>query len=137
MQLDRPKVPAEALRSSLTDVEVDVRIWAATLLRQAGPEARDALPSLVRALADSDSIVRGQSAFALAAIGPPAVPGLVEALKSQDINARRLAIFALGKIGPEAKSAKDALAPLLKDPDPEIRQSCANALEKIGSMPAR
>jgi HEAT repeat protein len=137
MRLDRPKIPAEALRSSLTDVEVDVRIWAATLLRQAGPEARDALPSLVRALADSDSIVRGQSAFALAAIGPPAVPGLVETLKSQDINARRLAIFALGKIGPEAKSVKDALTPLLKDPDPEIRQSCANTLEKIGSMPAR
>ena len=93
----------------MKDDDAEVRVYAAAVLRRAGTKARDAVPPLIEVLADHDIVVRGQAAFALAAIGGPAVPQLVETLKSPSIDARRLSVIALGKIGQEAGSARAPL----------------------------
>ena len=49
-----------------------------------GPDAREAIPALVKALSDRDNRVRQASVKALGAIGPaatPAIPVLTRALK--------------------------------------------------------
>jgi HEAT repeat protein len=95
------------------------------------------MASAAAALADPDGAVRGQAAFALAAIGPPAVANLIEASKSPSVDARRLAVFALGKIGPEAATARPALTLLLKDADAEVRMVAAESLSQISQETGR
>ena len=97
-----------------------------------GPDARQAVPALTRALKDHDSHVRGYAAEALGRIGPEAkqsVPTLIQLLGDEDINVRQNATVTLGKIGPESVPA---LIQSLKDENKDIRQLAAEALGKVG-----
>lgn len=63
------------------------RIRAALLLAELGPEAKAAVPTLVRALKDKDPFVRDAAASALGRIGPAAreaVPDLIALLEKQN-----------------------------------------------------
>jgi len=140
----------EPLARALRDRDPRVRGGAARALELMGPRATAAVPVLIAALADHETLAelepaRGSSYVdrdreeeprpsgydaALRAIGAPAVPALLERLDSPDRNARVLALSAIGFIGGEAKSAVPRLLSLLNDP--HIRLEAASALGGIG-----
>ena len=65
-----------------------------------------------------------------------AVPILIKALDDEYEGVRRFAALALGKIGPEAEQAVPALIISLRDDrDKDVRSSAAKALGQIESPP--
>src|SRR5205823_4583221 len=63
------------------------RLQAARLLAKLGPEAKAAVPALVRALKDKDSFIREAAASALGRIGPAAksaAPDFIGLLEQQN-----------------------------------------------------
>ncbi|WP_017297909.1 HEAT repeat domain-containing protein [Nodosilinea nodulosa] len=91
-----------------------------------------AIPSLLKALENSDSDVRMSAAEALGQIGSEAaIPSLLKAIENSDSDVRWSVAEALGKIGSEA--AIPSLLKALEDQDPNVRVSAAEALGKIGS----
>ncbi|MGK0189087.1 MAG: HEAT repeat protein [Verrucomicrobiales bacterium] len=108
---------------------------AAFQLYELGPEAVDALPSLIEALDDDQEQVFFYVVSALAKIGPEAelaIPALIDLLKpvrkryGEQINLR--AVFALSRIG---QAAVPQLRSALKDSDETV---CANALDALALM---
>lgn len=98
----------------------DLRGYAAVILGNIGPEAKDAVPELVDALdVEGDPDFRREVLFTLGRIGPPAapaVPKIIEILKS-DTNERVIsaACYALGSVGTEASEAAPALVGIYND----------------------
>lgn len=105
------------------------RKYAVMALEKLGPEAREAIPALIRTLEDETPDVRWRTVRALGDIGPEAVPALALALGDKDLRIRRYAIWELGKIGPDAVPI---LTGLLWDENPEIRRHAVWALGDIG-----
>lgn len=66
---------------------------------------------------------------------PNALPELCELARSPVANVRRLAASAIGKLAglADAKAAVSALAPLLRDSKPQVRQYAVNALKAYGT----
>jgi HEAT repeat protein len=62
-----------------------------------------------------------------------AVPALIKALKDPDSVVHSYAARALGKIGPGAKPAIAALKEALQDSDPDVDDNAAEALAEIGA----
>jgi len=90
-----------------------IRFRSFLLLKQLGPNARQAIPELTRLLRSHSDETRRRAAEVLGSIGPdakPAVPALVELLKSGDKGDRAVATRALGAIG---LAAREAIPPLL------------------------
>jgi HEAT repeat protein len=78
-RIGAPAVPYVA--GMLNDSDPQVRLRAAQILAQIGPDAEPALPLLVARLRDEDAQVRRASARALGQMGPaaaPAIPALVQ-----------------------------------------------------------
>jgi HEAT repeat protein len=127
----------------LGDPDAAVRREAAQAVRQIGPEARRAIPSLTLLLKDDDEYVCWGAVEALAAIGPePAVaPDLVELLRDRQkllvIGKANIlhgaAARALGRIGPPAIPH---LCRALADDDPDTRDEIARVLRGIGPAAA-
>jgi len=98
-----------ALNAALTHPEA--RYWACLALSEMGPQAKDAVPGLIKVLADERPEVRLQATVALAEIGPAARPAVLELTKllaDKFESVRNSAVFALGRIGD--KTAADAVA---------------------------
>ncbi len=122
----------------------DVREVAARslpeLIRSDRSQGKNAIPSLIEALVDTNVIVRMESASALGVIGPGAsnaVPALTAALhdnvpKMGDFFHGK-AVLALGRIGPAAASAVPALRSLLQNPNAYIRCQAAVSIWQITS----
>jgi HEAT repeat protein len=122
----------------------DRQVWSNALsaIAAIGPDAKDAIPILMR---DLDSrTARGQryperdqgffrSAYALSRIGPPAIPILVDALRGDDTMLRAGAAKALGGMGSIAKEAIPALAENLGHQDKTLREEIISAFGEIGS----
>ncbi len=66
---------------------------------------------------------------------PAALPELVELTRSPEANIRRLAASAIGKLAglADAQTAVSALAPLLRDLKPQVRQYAVKALKVYGT----
>jgi HEAT repeat protein len=128
------KEGVEALRAALKDDNARVRLQAATTLWKV-EQHRDALPTLVRLLTDSDSAIRQDASIDLGAEfgekAVPAVPVLVKVLW-QDSNVAMAAAEALGRVGPTARQAVGALSALLRSRHDEGIQSAA--VEALGLM---
>ncbi len=148
------KTAVPQLVSLLKDSDANVRRSAADALGGIGAEAKTAVPQLVPLLKDSDANVRRSTASALGRIGAEAkaaVPQLIPLLKDSDANVRKSAASALGRIGDvnvrdsaadalgrrrigaETKTVVPQLVALLKDSDPYVRESAADALGRIGA----
>ncbi len=82
-----------------------LRLVCVQALAMVGPRAKDAVPELIRALADAQPRTR--------------------------LNAAR----ALGNIGPDAKAAADALKKATQDGDDNVRKLAAAALTQINADP--
>jgi HEAT repeat protein len=113
---------------------------AAYALGRIGPPAAGAAVDLLKATASRDASLSLISAWALAQIEPGSaksaaktLPILIAGLAHSVPKYRQAAAESLGNLGP---LAKDALAELQKtakeDPDPAVRQTAVQALEKIG-----
>jgi len=127
---------AVELEEMLKSADPAVQAQGAFGLSRLGPEAKAAVPALVRALKSSDTLARQQAALALGRIGPDAgsaVAELSEALNDPEWTVRRQAAQALGLIGTGARSALPALEKLLQGQEKHhlVRQEAQKALAAI------
>jgi HEAT repeat protein len=99
-----------------------VRSLAATAVGQLGPAAREAIPSLLKSLKDSNRSVRINAAIALGLIHEDpttVVPALINILRQEDRrkegeSLRGFIAFALSNFGPAAKDAVPDLVRIAK-----------------------
>jgi HEAT repeat protein/outer membrane protein assembly factor BamB len=115
--------------------EVLFRRFAADALIDLAPDTVSIQPAMRRALGDADSLVAGDAARALGALGKrasPSVTALVSTLSHEDPYVRVYAAEALASIGPSAAKATKALARALGDPIPGVRWAACEALANIG-----
>jgi HEAT repeat protein len=133
----------------LFDYDVSVRVNAAITLGFIGADANDVdamVAGLCKALGDSESIVRYQSAMALGRLGPDAkaaIPHLIPLLKSDPYSKRhswelrKSAAFALGSAavnrqdGPDPR-ATAALVDVLGDVSGQVRLEAVLSLIVLG-----
>ena len=88
--------------------------------------------ALIKALSDTDYMVRWNAAVALGDIGPDAkaaVPAIVQALSDSNGKVQSGAAYALGRIGPDAIPA---LIQALSNSNDKVRSIAAHALGLIG-----
>jgi len=116
---------------ALSDRDPAVLNRAAAAVGGIGPEAKDAVPALMRA-AGGPNLGFGQYASTAAVqIGPAAVPSLVEALDDRDIEVRGTAILTLRLIGRDARQAVPGLQRVLRRAEVAERLRAASALWHI------
>lgn len=127
----------------LTDLlrhqRTSVRRQAIDSLIDLAPETASVQAALRRALRDEDSLVAGDAARALGALGDrakPSVSSLVKALSHGDPHVRLYAAEALASIGPAAASAIKDLVRALRDPIPGVRWASCEALASLGPAAA-
>ena len=65
-----------------------------------------------------------------------AVPALVKALKDRAARVRRGAVRSLGLIGPAAKSAIEDIRQLPQDKDEKVRKATRTSLQQVDPPPA-
>src|SRR6185436_5213295 len=108
---------------------------AADALIDLAPDTEWIQPALRRALRDEESLVAGDAARALGALGKRAsssVAALVKALSHEEPYVRIYAAEALASIGPKAATATKYLAKAVGDPVPGVRWAACEALASIG-----
>lgn len=89
-------IVVSAARSALGDSAPNVRLAAVRALERFGPDAKAAIPELVRTLSDPDAFVRSASASAIGEIGPELARAPLErALKDPSASVRQEAAHAL------------------------------------------
>jgi HEAT repeat protein len=118
------------------DANPTLRSSAAATLGDIGPDAKPAIPALLKNLKDKDKYVRCVSADALAGIGSKeerVLSALKDALNDSVSEVRIDAAEALNELDPDNPDALSALIKLLKDKDPETRRDAASVLEQIQS----
>jgi HEAT repeat protein len=124
-----------ALAESLGSPRAEVRVAAAAVLREMGPEAAPVAEALGAALGDENRWVRWYAADGLARLGPaaaPAIEPLIQVLDHPDRYTRRRATVALGRIGPGARQAAARLEALERDDeDRSVREAAATALSLV------
>ena len=123
------------LISLLKDNNRDIRFWAASVLGEIGPKAKDAVLALIQLLDDEDPWLRKEAAWAIESIGPAAkdaVRKLIQMLNDESDcmpDVPYHATMALGGIGP---AAIDAVPVLIERLNGKYFTSSAEALGKIG-----
>jgi outer membrane protein assembly factor BamB/HEAT repeat protein len=128
-----PAIPL--LVELLRHEQISFRRFAADALIDLPPDTERIQPALRRALRDEDSMVAGDAARALGALGQkasPSVRALIKTLSHEDPYVRVYAAEALASIGPNAGAATTDLARALGDPIPGVRWAAAEALTSIG-----
>jgi HEAT repeat protein len=125
----KPALPA--VRALLKDQPLSVRFRAALAVWKIGGDA-PAMPLLLDALAEPDSLLRLRAAETLAVLGPAAeaaAPALVQCLADKDANVRRAAAVALEQID------RAGVAALIKGAGPAsaVRRESIDVLARLGS----
>jgi HEAT repeat protein len=125
-----------ALKKSLADDEVRVRLAALYVLETLGDAAAPAVEEVAKALKDKNGFVRWGAARVLNNMAPQApdkaVPALVGALKDDNKTVRLTAVNALRRYGPKALEAVEPLGVAVGDAEPHMRLGAINALAAIG-----
>jgi HEAT repeat protein len=121
----------------LSDVDLSVKLAAATTLEHLGRSAKDATPALIDASTRGDPEAREAMLKALGAVGPGAGPEqrkdavsiLARQLTDPDYRVRRSSATALGRFpSADIADAEAALKKALSDEDGEVRRYAAEAL---------
>jgi HEAT repeat protein len=123
------------LAEALVDEDAFVREVAARNLSDFGPQARTALPSLIKAMGDPASEVRFYAAEALGNVGVGSevvVDALTRGIDDEE-DVRIMVVRALGRIGPAAASSVPKLKAILGEANlqGELRQSLEESLSRI------
>jgi HEAT repeat protein len=118
----------------LASQHLSVRRKAPLALGRIGPQAKRAVPALVRLLEDDDSGVRVNAAAALWQIArdPRGIDALEEAIRQGTYTEPYKAAVALGRLGPDAETAVPVLIAALGHADEDVRRASARALGQIG-----
>jgi formylglycine-generating enzyme required for sulfatase activity len=128
--------PAVALLVEALGKDPDTAWYAGETLEMMGPEARNAVPALMKMLKANPY----RAARTLSAIGSDAAvaaPSLLSILQeSRDGFVRSLAATALGKIGRGVPGVVSALTATLADGDRLVRVSAARCLAYLGTESA-
>ncbi len=110
---------------------------AARVIAGIGPDAKPALPVLLKGLSSTNELVLSDTIYAILRVNMAApepalvVPALTNFLYNPSTNVRIQAAAAIGFFGRNAKSALPHLLPLANDPDPELVGYALQALERI------
>jgi HEAT repeat protein len=110
----------------------EARYWACLALSEIGPQAKSAVPALIKVLEDDRPEVRMHAAIALAEIGPdakPAAGSLVKLLNDPFDSVQGAAIFALGRLADPSAAA--ALQKMEGSTNPFLRMLVTWALAKM------
>lgn len=131
VRIGKPAVPTVARLLKIPKVQV--RVDAADILRQIGPNAKEAVTSLTACLKDPDDAVRRSALDALEKIDPESLfPTLVELMRDANPVVRRDIPALLAKVQTKAKEVVEILVGVLKDDNVAVRHSAALALGDIG-----
>jgi HEAT repeat protein len=115
----------------------DQRLEALRVIGNWGPLAKDAVPVLDKALADSDLDIRIAAAYALARVdkaNAQALKTLGEALRTGDPNQRVEAATRIGFLGRDGQGAVQSLVATIDDQDESVREAVAESLGSIGHI---
>ena len=127
---------ADELASALDDDKVQVKKMAAQLLREMGPEAKDACNTLVFKLQDSDDkLGRKLAAQVLEGLGPAAVEvadDLILRLDDDDKVVRKVSYDVLKAMGPAYKESATDLVNYLTHDDKTVRTAAADLISALG-----
>ncbi|HVY30717.1 MAG TPA: HEAT repeat domain-containing protein [Polyangiaceae bacterium] len=125
-----PSVRVAPLLAALGDEDWRVRKEAIGMAAQLGPEP-DILTALVDVFEPGENVgLRNAAVEALGSFGSAAVEALAQRAGKLDADGKKLAIEALGRSAEAA--ALDVLAPLVSDPDPNVRVAALEALGAVG-----
>jgi len=117
------------------------RMGALLALAELGPEAKSAVPAVIRVLDDkSANLERAIAVRILGRIGagdPSTVPALCRALTDRDLDVQIMAINTLAEMGTHAKDAIPALNTLKDDEESPLGAAAAEALKKIRGEEAK
>jgi HEAT repeat protein len=111
----------------------DVRRKAAETLGRIAGQADQAVPALVKALADPNADVSQAAGTALTQLGAEAVPALLRAVTESDARVQLAAIRALGEVGAGNPQVVAALKDVLLAGDATLAPAAAEALGKQGA----
>ena len=116
----------------LTDQKEFRADTARTALAVLGPEARRALPELVRLVdATNSGICSRRAMWVLVNLGPPGMPPLLNLITNGPHPNRVFAVDYIGDFGTNASAAIPALTAALQDPALVVRLKATNSLRKI------
>lgn len=115
----------------LRDPDLSVRRDCAGSVGRLGPAAQASASSLVALFAEPDTRTRVVAATALKRIGRTALPALLRGLHAQDPEVRARCAGVIGHLCPDDPTVADALRQAQTDPNSDVRQAAAVALEFI------
>lgn len=128
---------AEELANGLDDEKAAVKKLCAEMLRDLGPDGRDAVSALVFKLRDEDDkLGRKLASQSLEQLGPEAaecIDDLVSNLDDSDKILRRISANVLKKIGPAYKSATTDLVAYLTHDEKPVRNLASELLLALGA----
>ena len=121
-----------AILEALEDPDVSVRrqaIYAANNYRNSADKFGPAMMKLAK---DENNTIRQAVMQVIWQQGAKAIPIAIQGLKDTDANVRQQAVFALQNIrGGNMKEHLEVIAPLMKDPNDQIRMSIAGMLGNV------
>lgn len=127
-----------AIDDLMRDPDPRVRLTLLDALFMLGAEAKPAVPTLVRALADPSLFVRWSAVRVLGKTGPvnadESVPAIAALLRDPDLNVRVAAAGTLERYGTEARAAIPQLIRAVASGDAEMRLSAIQTLAAMGSV---
>jgi HEAT repeat protein len=117
----------ETLKQQANTTDIPQRITVLQLMARAGDEK--ALRELIGFLSHDEPVVRLRARLSIYAVGRQAIPLLLQTLDSPDSKLRAESALILGAL--KADVAREKLASLLKDPDPQVREAAQMALSRL------
>lgn len=131
--------PAVAAVEAASKTSTAAAISACDVLAAIGPDAKSAVPTLLKLLEDEGPMVSWHAARALGEIGASpetVIPALVKGLQSPVAENRAASAVAIGSYGAAAKGSVAAVAALWKDREPSVRIAACHALGEMGPAAA-
>ncbi|MFA0741237.1 MAG: hypothetical protein DFNUSKGM_001347 [Candidatus Fervidibacter sacchari] len=117
----------ETLKQQASTDDLAQRITVLQLMARTGDER--ALRELMSFLSHDEPAVRLRARLSIYAVGKRAIPLLLQTLDSPDSRLRAESALILGAL--KADVAREKIASLLKDPDPQVREAAQMALSRL------
>jgi len=117
----------ETLKQQANTNDLAQRVTVLQLMARAGDER--ALRELISFLSHDEPVVRLRARLSIYAVGKHAIPLLLQTLDSPDSRLRAESALILGAL--KADVAREKIASLLRDPDPQVREAAQMALSRL------
>lgn len=120
-------IAIETLRQQANTADIAQRMTALQLMARAGDKR--ALRELIGFLSHDEPSIRLRARLSIYAVGDQAVPLLLQILDSPDSGLRAESALILGAL--KVNAAREKIASLLRDPDPQVREAARRALDRL------